>query len=295
MRRLWLPTTSFWISFYCSDSNKVRSVQSKVVLDLFWERLYSFTLNFTFERRKPDNRGQWWVVNCHDSWVWVSEADCEVCITGQLLAPWVDDTSNQHRPAFGCSKRNTPMLELTAHPSPSAIDPWLIRHLGPDTDLRKACSFITHRKEIFAEAPPNSRWMKAKLTVLPLLLHCFFFFFVSWANNVMIWKNNSTKGILSWVYTQRRETGAYDANKRARRITRGANSTTNRQLHEPVFPWTERRSGPFCSWWQATGKKIMTNKTWDGHTRTHAKLFHRFTSSATKTASQWVTAFGLPV
>ena len=112
MRRLWLPTTSFWISFYCSDSNKVRSVQSKVVLDLFWERLYSFTLNFTFERRKPDNRGQWWVVNCHDSWVWVSEADCEVCITGQLLAPWVDDTSNQHRPAFGCSKRNTPMLEL---------------------------------------------------------------------------------------------------------------------------------------------------------------------------------------
>ena len=28
----------------------------------------------------------------------------------------------------------------------------------------------------------------------------------------------------------------------------------------------------------------MTNKTWDGHTRTHAKLFHRFTSSGTKTA-----------
>lgn len=31
-------------------------------------------------------------------------------------------------------------------------------------------------------------------------------------------------------------------------------------------------------------QKIMTNKTWYGHTRTHAKLFHRFTSSGTKTA-----------
>lgn len=44
-------------------------------------------------------------------------------------------------------------------------------------------------------------------------------------------------------FTQRRGSGAYDANNRAQKITREANSTAKRQLHKPVCPLTETRSG----------------------------------------------------
>ena len=61
-------------------------------------------------------------------------------------------------------------------------------------------------------------------------------------------------------FTRRRGSGAYDANKRAEKITREQTAPQTRQLHKPVFPLEEgSRSSVFFGDRQQA--KIMSNKT----------------------------------
>lgn len=103
------PQLTFQFLIYCSASGKVESVQSQMFSDVslkpFWMLheviLLLMTLNRKSTKREArflyDNSVQWGCSDCSSSWVWVSIANCEVCITGPWFALGTVDTgSNQY-------------------------------------------------------------------------------------------------------------------------------------------------------------------------------------------------------
>lgn len=116
-------------------------------------------------------------------------------------------------------------------------------------------------------------------------------------NNVMIWKNNSTKGILSWVYTKRwvwclwcKQACVQLQNTAGTENNKGSKQRCNQTAAQARIP-PNREIGPLTLATTAGKKIIMRNKSWDSH----QKFPYHKHRSAMQTASRWVIAFCLSV